>query len=201
MALNLADIKPEEPITMEELLRRLVEQIKETTDVPVLYDLGCGKNPCPGFVGVDLYSGADVVADLVGGEWDFCADESVDFFYSSHFVEHVEDFRGLFAKVYRKLKPGGYAVITTPYGASNRAWMDPDHKRPIFRETYFYLNADWRERNGIHYGPDVNFEIIEQFPVWNARFQFLAPEQQAYHLEHTWNAVDDLTVILRKPKA
>lgn len=53
-------------------------------------DLGSGRKPMDGFVGVDVVPGvADICVDLASGEpWPF-ADDSVEELWSSHFIEHI----------------------------------------------------------------------------------------------------------------
>lgn len=197
-------LAPPEKLTIYDLLARLIDERMQSSpsggvQFGTFYDLGCGKSPAPKCVGVDLYCVADVRHDLEHGDWTFCADGSVDVFFSSHFVEHVHNLERFFDNACRKLKPGGYFLITTPYGNSPRAWQDPDHVRPIFRETYWYFDAEWREKNGVsHYSATCDFEPTGMYPVWHPDFAHCSEATKAYHMEHTWNAVLDLTVILRK---
>lgn len=150
----------------------------------------------------------NIAADLfTDGGWEFTPDNSVGVFFASHFVEHVPDWDFFFTHAYRKLMPGGYFVITTPYYLSVRATQDPDHKQMISRERYYYLSADWLKANDLqHYQARVDFEICALYPVWNEEFAHLVNSEQTnaatveYHLRHTPNAVDDLTVVLRAKK-
>lgn len=150
----------------------------------------------------------NIAADLfTDGGWEFTPDNSVDVFFSSHFVEHVPDWNHFFAHAYRKLKDGGYFVITTPYYLSVRATQDPDHKQMISRERYYYLSAEWLKANDLsHYQARVDFEICALYPVWNEKYAHLMtamqtnPEVAENALRHIPNAVDDLTVMLRAKK-
>jgi 2-polyprenyl-3-methyl-5-hydroxy-6-metoxy-1,4-benzoquinol methylase len=56
--------------------------------------------------GVDIFAGTLREADF--------ADGSFSVIHFSHLIEHVPDPRGFLAEVLRILKPGGFAVITTP---------------------------------------------------------------------------------------
>lgn len=203
MALKLADAKPDEFTDMVGLVDHVISRIYESgaQDPLVKFDLGCGKTPMEGFRGVDLNCDADVKADLFDGSWDFTPDDSVDFLYSSHFVEHVPDWNRFFEAAWRKVKAGGYFLITTPYGSSNRAWQDPDHKQVIFEERYLYLSRGWLEMNQLtHYSAKVDFEVTNMWPIWNQDFVGLNAEAQGYAMKHYRNAVDDLTVLLRCKK-
>lgn len=200
----IAEVGTEDIRTIQGLAQHFVEGIKSEVANPVLFDLGCGKKRIDGFLGVDFYLDTDVRADLLNKEWDFTPDNSVDMFYSSHFVEHVQDLNTFMSRAWRKMKDRGLFLVTTPYGLSVRAWQDPDHKRPIFRETYFYFHKQSRVNMGVdHYEGSADFEIVRFWPVWNKKYAVRAennPELAETYL-NTFNAVDDLTVLLRARKS
>lgn len=145
-------------------------------DTPLRLDIGCGKNKKEGFVGLDQYDipGVDVVCDLREKEWRLkwmphyslvgkigeyvqpkteegwfrLSDNSVDEVNCSHFVEHltaIERVRFM-NELYRVMKPGAKATITTPHWCSNRAYGDMTHQWPPVSEMWFYyLSKQWRE--------------------------------------------------------
>lgn len=204
---DLKDIAVPESVTLEGLIELVVNRVKETNPDPVLYDLGCGTNPAKGFRGVDLYSAADVQHDLFNGDWSFTPDGSVDAFFSSHFVEHVPDLAAFMTKVYRKLKPEGLFLFVVPYGGSERAYQDPDHRQRIFRPTLYYFNRESRKKMGIEHVPhyaETDFDILEVWPAWNNYFAARAANwdeaTREYHFKFVWNAVDDMTALMRKRK-
>lgn len=198
---KLSEYVTPETVSLQGLLDSLVSHVRNENPYPVLFDLGCGKVPAPGFQGVDFHTDADVQQDLFAESWDFTPDNSVDVFYSSHFVEHVPDLNRFMTNAYKKLVDGGFFLITTPFGASVRAWQDPTHVRPIFRETYFYFSKAARQKmNNDHYGAQCDFDIVEMWPVFNERFADLGDAQKEWQLKYGWNAVDDLTVLLRARK-
>lgn len=129
---------------------------------PLKIDLGCGKNPREGFVGVDSRNfGQPIVADLrERWPWD---DGSVEEAHCSHFVEHLDAVERVhFAnELYRVLKPGATAQVIVPHWCSPRAYGDLTHKWPPVSEWWFlYLNKGWRETNAPHNdGYTCDFEI------------------------------------------
>ncbi len=126
-------------------------------------DLGCGKRPLDGFIGVDSRNfGQPIVADL-RKKWPW-ADGSVEAVHCSHLVEHLDAVERVHFvnELYRVLKPVATATINVPHWASPRAYGDLTHKWPPVSEWWFlYLNKAWREVNAPHsdYKPDVNFDV------------------------------------------
>lgn len=78
---------------------------------------------CQGF-GLDVGYGGDPVVSNVRG-WDFehgdaqllrgLEDESFDFVYSSHLLEHLPDAKLAIKNWWRVLKPGGYMLLYLPH--------------------------------------------------------------------------------------
>jgi hypothetical protein len=54
------------------------------------------------------------------------ADESVDILIANHVLEHVDDDRKALCEIVRVLRPGGHAILQTPYCAGlHSTWWDP----------------------------------------------------------------------------
>lgn len=127
--------------------RKLREEAK-----PLRLDLGCGKSPREGFVGVDSRKfGQPIVADL-RRKWPW-ADGSVEEAHCSHFVEHLSAVERVhFAnELHRVLIPGGKAQVIVPHWNSPRAYGDLTHQWPPVSEWWFlYLNKGWRDAQAPH---------------------------------------------------
>lgn len=108
----------------------------------VVLDLGCGPSKAfPHFIGVDSCKdtelfGIEIKPDLVVAD---CADlsntihdASVDAVFSSHLLEHIEDYRAALADWWRCIKVGGYLVLYLPhkrfYPNIGTFGSNPDHK-------------------------------------------------------------------------
>jgi len=53
-------------------------------------------------------------------------DRSFDVVIANHVLEHVSDDLKALGEIYRVLKPGGYAILQTPYSAKlHHTWQDP----------------------------------------------------------------------------
>jgi SAM-dependent methyltransferase len=183
-------------------LQDLRAEILGSLTDPVKIDLGCGEQPEEGFRGADLFSPLDSVEkiDLYSYPWPF-ADESVDYFRASHFLEHVPDWDAHFREIYRCLRPGGFYEIIVPYYWNSRWAQDPDHKQTIVGERLRYLMQKWRKLNKIaHYGAPVNFELVGWFELLNEDFlnQGYDETYLTFARRHFINVIDDIAAVLRK---
>lgn len=101
-------------------------------------DLGCGPWPVwPHCIGVDNFDEwtsvdnwhPDVIADVT--KLTVFADNSMDFVFSSHLLEHLEDPARVLREWWRVLKPGGHLVLYLPhkgfYPNIGEEGSNPDH--------------------------------------------------------------------------
>jgi len=77
-------------------------------------NLGCGETKKPGYVNVDICGVPEVLYDLSSFPWPW-EDNSVDEVYSSHFLEHVQDFEKTILEIHRILKPEGVIHFRVPH--------------------------------------------------------------------------------------
>lgn len=105
-------------------------------------DVGCGPSkPFPHFIGIDSNfdaitgNGPEASArNLTGDGTDLSlfSDESMDFVFSSHFLEHVQDYRAALAEWWRVIKPGGHLCLYLPhkdlYPNVGTPGANPDHR-------------------------------------------------------------------------
>lgn len=99
-------------------------------------DIGCGSEKLwHESIGID--SGKQwgrPVADITGDGSDltFFANHSMNYVFSSHFLEHVVDYRGTLAEWWRVIRPGGFLVLYLPhkhlYPNIGQPGANPDHK-------------------------------------------------------------------------
>lgn len=103
-------------------------------------DLGCGPTKAfPHFIGIDRNPGYTKVQHALRP--DLCADccdlelfasESMDFVFSSHLLEHIEDYRAALREWWRVIKPGGHLCLYLPhkdlYPNIGQLGANEDHK-------------------------------------------------------------------------
>lgn len=130
-------------------------------------DIGCGPHKAfPHFIGVD--SGKDT--ELFGIEFTpdnvvedasylpAVQDGQVDFVFSSHLLEHIEDHKRALAEWWRIIKSCGYLVLYLPhrdlYPNCGHEYANPDHKHD-------FVPADIeRALVEITEGTDVYFDLV-----------------------------------------
>jgi hypothetical protein len=124
------NIKPTRPLTLDDkefIDRRWADRLPEGTGSyksviaklleegqPIKFNMGCGRDRLPGYLGVDMHSDtADIKQDIMKLDLpEQCADE----IFASHVIEHIPQHRA--SKVLEKwlatLKDGGMLVLETP---------------------------------------------------------------------------------------
>lgn len=100
-------------------------------------DLGCGLfKTFPHFIGVDNghhwgNQGVDVMVDTCE-DLSIFADNSMDFVFSSHLLEHITDYEAALKEWWRVIKHGGYLILYLPhkeyYPNIGQPGANPDHK-------------------------------------------------------------------------
>jgi len=117
--------------------------------------IGCGERKLESFVNVDKEGNPDLKIDVRNG-LPF-PDESVDYVFSEHFIEHLTRDEGVFflKEVYRVLKPAGVCRIATPdLDRSVQEYCDDSWRKAEWVERFDYewipnncvmLNISFRE--------------------------------------------------------
>lgn len=127
------NIKPTRPLTLDDkdfIDRRWHDRLPEGTGAkaehasiiqdtldkgePVKFNMGCGHDRRPGYIGIDMHSDrAEIRMDLFKVSLpDDCADEIL----ASHVIEHLPQHRAteILTKWFNALKPGGKLIVETP---------------------------------------------------------------------------------------
>jgi hypothetical protein len=124
------NIKPTRPLTLDDkefIDRRWADRLPEGTGSyksviaklleegqPIKFNMGCGRDRLPGYLGVDMHSDtADIKQDIMKLDLpELCADE----IFASHVIEHIPQHRApkVLEKWLATLKDGGMLVMETP---------------------------------------------------------------------------------------
>ncbi|WOG26345.1 class I SAM-dependent methyltransferase [Endozoicomonas sp. 8E] len=119
----------------------------------LILDIGCGRKKIAGAVGIDFSQmcNADVVLDLNHGRLPY-DDNSVDFIFSSHTLEHLilDGFVHVMRESYRVLRAGSQFKIVVPYYPSTANFANLLHNNNIcFNEHTFRFFSSETEREAI----------------------------------------------------
>lgn len=122
------------------------------------FDIGCGSEKVVAWAtGVDLHVNADIVQD--GAKLDTVASETVDFVFSSHFIEHVQDWQAALAEWWRVIKVGGHLVLYWPhpdhYPRIGQFGANPDHKHDLTPNDVYDAMVY------IAHGSDFGWDLLE----------------------------------------
>lgn len=132
---------------------------------PLKIDIGCGPNKKQGFKGMDIipFPGVDFVVDLEKG-FSFLEDNSVDEYYTAHFLEHIDNFELVMGEIYRTLKPGGICTVFVPHFSNPYFYSDYTHKRffGLYSFDYFSVVETGFRRKVPTYNSSIKFEITER---------------------------------------
>lgn len=125
-------------------------------------DLGCGPSKAwPHFIGVDsckdtrifgIQMRPDVVVDTCE-RLTLIADESCDAVFSSHLLEHIDDYEEALAEWWRVVKPGGHLCLYLPdkrlYPNIGQHGANPDHKHDFLpsdiTDAMCRIGASWSQ--------------------------------------------------------
>ncbi len=164
----------------------------------VRLNLGCGHDIRPDFVNVDFMkvAGVDMVVDLNGAlPWQ---NDSVDYVYMSHVLEHLKDPAYSLEEIHRILKPGAIAQIIVPHRKHTIAYS-------IYHTRYFDENSFvgfCTEDVNAQYG--LRFQIVERRIFWDHRI--LKPWHMKKYLKvdvskWPWGTPKEVSVSLKKNAA
>ena len=132
-------------------------------------NLGCCDRHFDGFVNVDLFPPADLIADLEQ-EWPW-ADSSVNYIIADDVLEHLPDKVHTMNEAWRVLEHGGEFHLRVPTTSGWGAFQDPTHRSFWTPNDLLYYEAGKpeRERFGERYGVTARFAVCgsEHYQIGN----------------------------------
>lgn len=151
----------------------------------VILDVGCGDEKItPRSIGVDREGkGADIRMDLSKTKaLSLFANKQFDTVFSSHFLEHIADYKGMLREMWRVLKENGYLVLYLPhknlYPRIGEEGANPTHRHDFLPEDILEKMAEIGSyrlvRNVTHSEDDeYSFELVlQKLDVGDARLHF-----------------------------
>ncbi len=136
-------------------------------------NLGSGLKPLKDFINIDKdpRNNPDIVRDIERG-LPF-GDDSIDFIYAEHFMEHVEpdliDF--VMFEIWRVLKPGKEFRCVVPI---NRGLMASPYHKSFWNEYTAIFFTDWnlKQKTGYEFS-EVHSEITASPNIYSEQFLFI----------------------------
>jgi SAM-dependent methyltransferase len=116
---------------------------KTAAKAPRILDVGCGINPYPGSIGIDINpsTAADVICDLDRFPYPF-ASAVFDQIRVIHVIEHLTDVIRAMEEFHRLVRPGGRVRIETPHYTDFSSFCDPTHKHHLNSYSFRYFGAN-----------------------------------------------------------
>ena len=127
-------------------------------------DLGCGPRkvfPARHVIGIDNNKDAVLFGSVANPDipascdkLEMFADRSIDTVFSSHLLEHIDDYKAALAEWWRVIRPGGYLVLYLPhadwYPNIGMPGANPDHKHDFRPDdiTRVMESIGWRSGCG-----------------------------------------------------
>ncbi|MSM40063.1 MAG: methyltransferase domain-containing protein [Geobacter sp.] len=149
---------------MREIFNIELQQIFNR-NMPIVIELGCGRNKTPGRIGIDRLNmpGVDIVADIEQG-LPFFPDNSVDEIHSRSFFEHVENLEGLMREIVRVLKPDGTCHLFVPHFSNPYYYSDYTHNKFMGLYTFYYFVDDIYQlrRKVPNFYTDIRIRVVSQ---------------------------------------
>ena len=106
-------------------------------------DLGCGpRKISPDFIGIDnsKMPGVDLRLNLENAILPF-ENNSVDYIFASHVLEHIQNYVPLVEELWRIMKPGGKLEVVVPHYKHECAFTDPTHVRFFTRKSFHLFDS------------------------------------------------------------
>jgi SAM-dependent methyltransferase len=154
---------------MEILNEKLIADLDAKRSVKL--NLGSGSKPKEGFYSVDHLplEGVDVIADL-NQPLNLFPDDSIDYIYSSHVFEHIDNLLLLMQEIQRITRKQGTIEILVPHFSNVFGYSDPTHVRlfGLYSMNYFVSKENQPSQRKV---PD--FYIDEKFIIDVIKIEFL----------------------------
>lgn len=135
-------------------------------------NLGCGKDLKEGYVNLDIVDyGGNQIHDINKFPYPF-EDNTFDEIYTSHILEHVNNFHNTITEIYRIAKPNATMIVYGPFFLNTKYFGDPDHKIPFSIrsfDNYEYIGnkklkfyEKWKLHHRTNYQGKAQFEVLEK---------------------------------------
>lgn len=127
---------------MKILNPKVLHDINEGKSIKL--ELGSGGAGKKGYYSLDHLEldGVDIVADL-NAPLNLIPDNSVEYLFSRHTLEHIHKFLPLMSEIHRVTKPDGIIEIIVPHFSNVFGYSDPTHVRFFgLYSMYYFVSSE-----------------------------------------------------------
>ena len=112
-----------------------------------ILDFGCGRKKYPGSIGIDMApnSAADIKCNVDKFPYPM-KDNTFDFIWSHHSLEHVTDIFKTLEEIYRIAKPNAIIEVHVPHAIQAGAMAHLDHKRTFKTDTFDIFDPEYSDK-------------------------------------------------------
>ena len=138
---------------------------------------------------IDKYDSdaTDIVADFEEG-LSFLPDNSVDYIYSSHVMEHIKNFELLLGEIYRVMKKGAIHEFVVPHFANPYFYSDYTHKNFFGLYTMCYFSkTKYYKRSTPQFYNNFTYNIVK------VKLEFTSPFILRYPFKKFWQFIFNLS--------
>lgn len=171
-------------------------------------NVGCGRDVRtePGWINLDqppvddrLRYATDIEGDISNlRSWRLvgtCNEPAFTFdaIEASHVLEHVPAILDAVENLWHVAEPGCALTVRCPHGASDDAWGDPTHVRPMFPESFMYWGQGMYWRADYGYRGDWRLDNVT---LYTRGLDLSNIDRAMNHIRHGRNFVEEMVATL-----
>lgn len=154
-------------------------------------NIGAGLTFIPGFVNIDVTDKADLCLDLNHDRLPF-DDNSVDLIFTSHTIEHFDNYLYAIGEMHRVLKHGGELLVGVPYVTLTEFnLVNPYHKQHFNEFSFDFFDPERLLGSAAESGTVLFHKICHRFH-YMPEFAKEPPEKKEWFRRHCFNVVREI---------
>lgn len=157
----------------------------------VKLNIGASQTYIPGFINIDICNQADITLDLGVDKLPF-ETNSIDLIFSSHTLEHVQNYLFALSEIHRILKHGGRFLVGLPYVTLTEFHLINPYHLHNFNEFSFDFFDVNKLKGSASEDNQISFiKIFHRFH-YIGFFKFLPSPLRSWCRRHLFNVVREI---------
>ena len=153
------------------------------------------------FINIDISKKAEITLDLGKDKLPF-EDDSVNFIFSYHTLEHVPDYLFALSEIYRVLKHGGRFLVGLPYVTLTEYHIvNPYHLHNFNEFSFDFFDVRKLKGSAVEENPILFSKVFHRFHYIGV-FHLLPPPFRSWCRRHLFNVVRKIDyglIAIKKP--